>query len=90
MRDLCYTSAAPCDSARHTLDLYRPASSSWPVIIFVHGGNWDNGDKNYRAGGADIYANIGRFFASRGIGVAVINYRLQPAVAWTFPSRRIL
>ena len=81
VRDLCYT-AAPCDSPRHTLDLYRPTATSWPVIIFVHGGNWDSGDKNYRAGGADVYANIGRFYAARGIGVAVINYRLQPAVAW--------
>lgn len=81
VRDLCYTSA-PCDSPRHTLDLYRPAAQAWPVIIFVHGGNWDSGDKNYRAGGADVYANIGRFYAARGVGVAVINYRLQPAVAW--------
>ncbi|MDP3130995.1 MAG: alpha/beta hydrolase, partial [Bacillota bacterium] len=52
------------------------------MIIFVHGGNWDSGDKNYRAGGADVYANIGRFYAARGIGVAVINYRPQPVVAW--------
>ncbi len=81
VRDLCYTSE-PCDSPRHTLDLYRPSAAAWPVIIFVHGGNWDSGDKNYRAGGADVYANIGRFYAARGIGVAVINYRLQPAVAW--------
>ena len=54
--------------------------------MFVHGGNWDSGDKNDRAGGADVYANIGRFDAARGLGVAVDNYRLQPAVAW--PSRR--
>src|SRR5262249_20796268 len=30
----------------------------------------------------DIYGNIGRFYASHGIGVAVISYRLQPKVAW--------
>lgn len=82
VRDICYTSGAPCDTVRHTLDLYRPSAAAWPVIIFVHGGNWDSGDKNYRAGGADVYANIGRFYAARGVGVAVINYRLQPAVAW--------
>lgn len=82
VRDVCYTAGAPCDTARHTMDLYRPSTAAWPVIIFVHGGNWDSGDKNYRAGGADVYANIGRFYAARGIGVAVVNYRLQPAVAW--------
>jgi len=82
VRDLCYTAAQPCDAPKHTLDLYRPSTTPWPVIIFVHGGNWDSGDKNYRAGGADVYANIGRFYASRGVGVAVINYRLQPIVRW--------
>lgn len=82
VRDACYTSAASCDTPRHTLDLYRPAGKAWPVIVFVHGGNWDSGDKNHRAGGADVYANIGRFYATRGIGVAVINYRLQPRVSW--------
>jgi acetyl esterase/lipase len=30
----------------------------------------------------DVYGNIGRFYAARGIGVAVINYRLQPTVGW--------
>ena len=81
--NICYLSASPCDTPKHTLDLYRPAASGWPVIVFLHGGNWDSGDKNDRAGGADVYANIGRFYASRGIGVAVINYRLQPRVAWS-------
>jgi acetyl esterase/lipase len=81
VRDVCYA-RLPCDSPRHTLDLYRPAATKWPVMIFVHGGNWDSGGKNYRAGGADVYANIGRFYAARGIGVAVVNYRLQPTVDW--------
>ena len=80
-RDVCYVAAAPCDT-RHTLDLYQPVGKQWPVIVFVHGGNWDSGDKNYRVGGADVYANIGRFYATRGMGVAVINYRLQPNVGW--------
>ena len=80
-RDVCYVAAAPCDT-RHTLDLYQPVGKQWRVIVFVHGGNWDSGDKNYRTGGADVYANLGRFYATRDIGVAVINYRLQPNVGW--------
>jgi len=82
VRDVCYAAVSPCDTPRHTLDLYQPTGKAWPVIIFVHGGNWDSGDKHLRAGGADVYANIGRVFATSGIGVAVINYRLQPGVAW--------
>lgn len=81
VRDVCYV-ATPCDTPKHTLDLYLPAQRDWPVIVFVHGGGWDSGDKNYRAGGADVYANIGRHYAMHGIGVAVMNYRLQPQVQW--------
>lgn len=75
----------PSDSSldnRQKLDLYLPIGNDWPVIIFVHGGNWDEGDKQLRVGGADVYANIGRFYANHGIGVAVVNYRLQPKTDW--------
>ena len=82
IRDLCYLPSSPCDGPDHTLDLYRPLTRQWPVVVFVHGGDWDSGDKDLRAGGADVYANVGRFYAGRGIGVAVINYRLQPRVKW--------
>lgn len=68
--------------AEQRLDLFLPKGVNWPVFIFVHGGNWDAGDKGLRVGGADVYDNIGRFYAARGIGVAVINYRLQPKVNW--------
>ena len=82
IRDLCYLPSSPCDGSDHKLDLYVPTSKQWPLIVFVHGGGWDSGDKDYRAGGADVYANVGRYYAARGIGVAVINYRLQPRVKW--------
>ena len=82
IREICYANASPCDTPKHRLDLYLPATTAWPVIVFVHGGGWDSGDKDHRAGGADVYANIGRFYAARGVGVAVINYRLQPRVTW--------
>lgn len=72
---------SPTEPAQR-LDLYLPAGRDWPLVVFVHGGNWDRGDKSLRVGGADVYANIGRFHAARGIGVAVIDYRLQPAADW--------
>lgn len=80
-RDVSYRegSTAP----EHRLDLFLPATTNrWPVLIFIHGGSWTQGDKQLRAGGADVYGNIGRFYAARGIGVAVINYRLQPGANW--------
>jgi acetyl esterase/lipase len=74
--------SGPNSPAKQRLDLFVPTGTNWPVFIFVHGGNWDAGDKSMYVGGADVYRNIGRFFAARGIGVAVINYRLQPTVNW--------
>ncbi len=82
VRDLRYWSGPDADPKKHRLDLFRPTGTGWPVLVFIHGGGWTSGDKNLRAGGADIYGNIGRFYAARGIGVAVISYRLQPQVAW--------
>lgn len=76
-RDLAYA-AGP----RQKLDLFRPAGSGWPLLIFVHGGSWVEGDKALEFGGFGPYQNIGRFYAARGVGVAVINYRLQPVVSW--------
>lgn len=70
------------DPQRHSLDLFLPQGRNWPVLIFVYGGGWKKGEKDLKVSGADIYSNIGRFYAERGIGVAVINYRLIPAVNW--------
>ena len=83
IRDICYLPSSACDGPENTLDLYLPITGRWPVIVFVHGGGWDSGDKDFRAGGADVYANVGRYYASRGIAVAVINYGLQPRVTWS-------
>ncbi len=71
---------------KHRLDLFLPREppqeGAWPVLIFVHGGGWTAGDKGLMISKADVYRNIGRFYADHGIGTAVINYRLQPRVTW--------
>jgi arylformamidase len=64
------------------LDLFLAQGRDRPVFIFVHGGGWMKGDKGLRVGGADVYGNIGRFYAAHGVDVAVINYRLQPKASW--------
>jgi len=59
---------------RHKLDLYAPQGvTNAPVLIFIHGGGWKRGNKN-------IYGYLANSFASQGILVATINYRLSPAV----------
>jgi acetyl esterase/lipase len=83
VHDLAYWDGPDADPEKNVLDLFVPkAPDGWPVLVFIHGGGWTSGDKGLRAGGADIYGNIGRFYAAHGIGVAVISYRLQPQVAW--------
>jgi acetyl esterase/lipase len=85
LRDIAYRSDAGADPAKHRLDLFLPEPSDagpWPVLVFVHGGGWTRGDRAERVAGRDVYANIGRFFAARGIASAVISYRLQFDVTW--------
>jgi acetyl esterase/lipase len=79
IRDKSYREGS---SPGQRLNLFLPDSPGWPVLIFVHGGGWSSGDKDLTVGDADVYGNIGRFFASHGIGVAIINYRLLPQVSW--------
>lgn len=82
LMDVAYREVDGSDSMKHRLDLFLPEGEGWPVLVFVHGGGWTAGDKSLRAGGADVYSNIGRYYAAQGFGTAVINYRLQPAVSW--------
>ena len=67
---------------RQQLDLYRPTEvdtdglqSQLPVIVFIHGGSWQDGNK-------DGYSFVGRALASRGFMVAIPNYQLVPEVRY--------
>lgn len=72
---------------KHRFNLFLPVADSvrqpeWPTVVFVHGGGWTSGDKDLEYGNEDIYNNIGRFFAARGIGGATVSYRLMPDTDW--------
>jgi acetyl esterase/lipase len=65
---------------RQSLDLYLPKTSQLshtPVVLFFYGGSWRNGKRSH-------YRFIGQALASRGIAVAVIDYRVYPKVR--FPT----
>lgn len=56
------------------LNLFTPKktnSSKLPVIIFVHGGYWEEGNK-------DIYGFLGRNFAKQDVVTVIPNYALSP------------
>jgi acetyl esterase/lipase len=67
-------------NARQRLDLYlpvRPASAgALPVIVFVHGGGWQNGDKSGGRGRVVSYVATGRYAA------VSIGYRLSSEAVW--------
>lgn len=77
VRDILYTTVTD-DYGTHRLllDLYRPGDdpvSDRPAIVWVHGGNFDSGNRKMMAG----YA---REFARRGYVTASIEYRLLKAM----------
>ena len=63
------------------LDLRKPAGTAGPapVVIVIHGGGWDGGDRNEVAGFND-------WLVTQGWAVAAIDYRLAPAHPW--PAQR--
>ena len=70
-----------------TLDIYvppaRPASRQMPVpmpkpmVVFVHGGSWKNGDSRHNLAFADFPRALAGL-AAQGYVVASVNYRLSP------------
>lgn len=62
------------DHKRQVLDIYSPTKrQNAPVLFFVHGGGWTEGDKA-------MYGHIGRYFSNNGYCTVVINHRQSPEV----------
>ncbi|MCP2013245.1 acetyl esterase/lipase [Deinococcus sp. HSC-46F16] len=58
--------------ARNVLDVYAPQDArNAPVVLFVHGGSWQNGDK-------EGHKFVGESLARAGYVTGVMNYRLAP------------
>jgi len=63
---------------RHRLDVFEPEkklAGPVPILVFLHGGGFVRGDK---AGAA----NIGIYFARKGILAITMNYRFAPEIKW--------
>lgn len=57
-----------------SLNIFSPKSAKFqqtPVLIFVHGGNWNSGKK-------ELYSFYGNNFAKKGITTVVVGYTLSP------------
>jgi len=62
---------------RQTLDIYTPdhLTAKAPVILFFYGGSWQTGRK-------EDYLAFGESFATKGIVVAIADYRVYPEVRY--------
>jgi acetyl esterase/lipase len=82
-KDMCYNEKYP-DMC--TMDFYyvkKDAKEKYPAVLYIHGGGWEAGDKNYRSG-------ISKWFAKRGFFVVNINYGLSPEVKYPLPLKQIV
>lgn len=66
-----------------TLDLFLPADGDdpFPVLVWVHGGAWISGSKDY-------IANYLRLIAAEGYAVVGINYSIAPGAQYPTPVRQ--
>jgi arylformamidase len=70
-RDLAYGEPK---NEKQTLDVYAPAEgNNHPVVVWIHGGGWQGGDKK------DVQKKP-QAFVDRGFVFVSVNYRLLPDV----------
>lgn len=62
---------------RQKLDIYAPgkADAPLPVVFFVYGGSWSDGDRRN-------YGFVGRALAAQGFVTVVADYRLVPEIEY--------
>ncbi|MBC7808446.1 MAG: alpha/beta hydrolase [Akkermansiaceae bacterium] len=73
VRDIPYDKSG--DPKLNSLDIYSPSGKSkCPVVIFIHGGGWQIGDKRGSAKGKS------EAFPQKGYVFVSVNYRLAPVV----------
>jgi triacylglycerol lipase len=64
---------------RQKLDVYRGQGAKMPILVYIPGGGYVGGDKNFDG---VFYGNLGTYFARHGYLTVVANYRLAPAAPW--------
>ncbi|MBC7543060.1 MAG: alpha/beta hydrolase, partial [Candidatus Sericytochromatia bacterium] len=95
---LTSAAATPAGAVRHDvpfttvggqvlkLDLYYPTTPTYqplPVVVFIHGGSWQAGDKGDIQFGSD--GLILKELQARGFLIASVNYRLAPGALFPAP-----
>ena len=73
-KDITYT---PQGKPAYRLNVFSPRSrkKAWPVLVYIHGGNWDSGKKG-------LYSFFGSRFARKRVVSVVIDYPLGPVAKY--------
>ena len=61
------------EGEREKLDFFSGGDRDGPVVIYIHGGYWQRGDKN-------MYSFVSEAFVKHGVSVSILNYNLTPSV----------
>ena len=61
---------------RELIDVFRSRDAHAPLLVYIHGGYWQRGDKS-------IYSFIAEAWNAAGVDVAIIGYPLCPQVSMT-------
>ena len=69
----CQVDLAYGEGDREKLDLFYGGAPNGPVVIYIHGGYWQRGDKN-------MYSFITEGYVKHGVSVVMLNYNLTPSV----------
>ena len=64
------------DNERQKFDLFHCGKSGAPVLVYIHGGYWQRGDKS-------MYSFIADAFVDSHVNVAVLGYPICPQVSLT-------
>lgn len=73
-KNISYLTENNSSKEKPTLTVFSPRNSKHqnnPVLVFVHGGNWNSGDKK-------LYGFFGRNFAKKGVTTVIVGYTLSP------------
>ena len=86
-QNISYLPAAGSEIEEPTLNVFAPrkakkAKEPLPVMVFVHGGNWNSGSK-------EMYNLLGRHFARKGMVAVLPGYNLSPQVNYDTMTHQI-
>jgi len=68
-----------------SLNIFSPKNSKYkntPVLVFVHGGNWNSGKK-------ELYSFFGTNFAKKGITTVIVGYTLSPETSYDGMTKQV-